>query len=106
MSKSISMHKSNKGFFGDLLGSVLSPIGTLLGGKVGGPVGAAAGGFLGDKAAGLARRIPFKKGGIVDPEMMKMKKGGKTKKSGLGPRPKTKGPAMDAYMAKLRNRRK
>jgi len=35
-----------------------------------------------------------------------MKRGGKVRKTGLGPRPKTKGPAMDAYMKKLRMCRK
>lgn len=60
----------NKGFFGDLLGSVLQPAGALLGGLssavgIPSPIGAAAGGFLGDQAAGLARRIPFVKGGMV-----------------------------------------
>lgn len=53
------------GFFGNLLGSVLEPAGALLGSRFGGPIGGAAGGFLGSEAGGLARRLPFRKGGKV-----------------------------------------
>ena len=88
--------QQNKGFFGDLLGSVLQPAGALAGGALSAfgvptPIGTAAGGFLGGKLGDLARRLPFKKGGVVPKKNKKMKKGSTQAK---------------AFMAKLRSMRK
>lgn len=74
------------GFFGNLLGSVLKPLGVLAGSSVGGPVGGAAGGFLGDQLSGLAGKIPFAKGSVImTPQglmmMVKKKKTVKRKKT-------------------------
>ena len=88
------------GFFGDFLGSVLQPVGTLAGGAlnafgVPAPIGAAAGGFLGGKAGDLARRLPFKRGGRVP------------KPKGKKPARMVKGSAAaKAYMSKIRKMKK
>jgi hypothetical protein len=94
--------QSNKGFFGDLVGSILPTLGSLGGaaaggllGGIGAPVGGAAGGFLGGKLGDLARRLPFKRGGRVP------------KAKGAKPKRMVKGSAAaKAYMAKIRKMKK
>ena len=90
--------QQNKGFFGDLIGSVLPAAGTLAGGAlqafgVPAPIGGAAGGFLGGKLGDLARRLPFRRGGRVP-------KPGKKARLVKG------SAAAKAYMAKIRKMKK
>ena len=75
------------GFFGDLIGTGLGLGGKLLGGSLlpFGGIGSAAGGYAGDQLGGLARKIPFKKGGLVammmpNGQMMMVKKKKSSKK--------------------------
>jgi len=88
------MQRQNKGFFGDLLGEILPGAGSLLGSLVG-PLGTIVGGGVGKGLGGLARKLPFKKGGVV------MKKKGK--KAAMPAKGST---AMKQRMAKLRAMRK
>lgn len=98
------MQRQNKGFFGDLLGEILPGAGALLGSLVS-PLGTIVGGGVGKGLGGLARKIPFKKGGVAmhqmpDGSMMPGKTHGKAKKAKKGPGKGTA--AMRAKMAKLR----
>jgi len=57
------------GFFGDILGGIVKLGGGALGGLAGGPLGATAGGAAGNAAGNwISSKIPFKKGGKVNPE--------------------------------------
>lgn len=98
------------GFFGDLLGSVLQPVGTLLGGAsqaigIPAPIGAAAGGFLGGKAGDLARRLPFEKGSKVSKQSRPKKIKSKPAKAPKGKVAKGSA-AAKAKMAKVRAAKK
>ena len=62
-----------KGIFGDFLGSVLGPLGALAGSALG-PLGGIVGGGIGSAAAGAAKKLPFKKGGVVMADPMPVKK--------------------------------
>ena len=77
-----------KGIFGDFLGSVLGPLGGLAGSAFG-PLGNIVGGGIGSAVGGLAKKLPFKEGGVVA-----------AAKAGKGTA------AMKRKMAKLRAMRK
>jgi outer membrane lipoprotein SlyB len=88
MSRSIKNQMGQgKGFFGDLISSVSQPLGALAGAAFGGPLGGILGGGLGSAISPIAKRLPFRKGGVVS----KPKKGSK---------------AMKAKMARLRAMKK
>ena len=91
------MQRQSKGFFGDFFGSVLSPLGSIAGAAFG-PIGSIVGGGLGTAVGGLAKKLPFKRGGVVVAMPMKMKKGKKGPAKGST--------AMKAKMARLRAMRK
>jgi hypothetical protein len=100
---------SGKGFIGDFLSSVASPALGLLGSAFS-PIGGIIGSGLGSAISPLAKRIPFKKGGVVgmhmmpDGTMMKdsMMKGKKKAKKA----PAKGSKAMKMKMARLRAMRK
>ncbi len=85
-----------KGIFGDFLGSVLGPLGGLAGSAFG-PLGSIVGGGIGSAVATAAKKLPFKKGGVVVAEMAMPMKKGKAKKA-----PAKGSAAMKAKMARLR----
>lgn len=90
MSRSVKNQMGqNKGFFGDLISSVAQPLGALAGAAFGGPLGGILGGGLGSAISPIAKRLPFRQGGVV----AKAKKGKGSK-------------AMKAKMARLRAMRK
>jgi hypothetical protein len=104
---------SGKGFIGDFLSSVAQPLGSL-GGAFFGPLGGIIGSGIGSAISPLAKRIPFKKGGVVkgmhmmpdgtmmkDSDMMMMKGKKKAKKA-----PAKGSKAMKMKMARLRAMRK
>jgi hypothetical protein len=99
MSRSIKgQMTSGKGFFGDLLSSVVQPLASIAGTALGGPIGGILGGGLGSAISPLAKRLPFQQGGVV---MMAPKKGKKkTKQPAKGSK------AMKMKMARLRAMRK
>jgi hypothetical protein len=96
------MQRQRKGIIGDFLGSVVEAV------SGGIPI---VGGKLGNFVAGQARRLPFRKGGLVmathmmpDGSMMKGKTHGAKKKKAAMP---AKGSAaMKQRMARLRAMRK
>ena len=93
------MQRQQKGVFGDFLSSVLGPLGSVAGAAFGGPIGSIVGGGVGSAAGGLAKKLPFRRGGVVMAAMpMKMKKGKKGPAKGSA--------AMKAKMARLRAMRK
>ena len=79
-----------KGFFGDFLGAVASPLATLAGASLAGPLGATIGGGIGSAISSEIKKLPFKKGGQVQ-KPKHLKKGSIQAKQ---------------YMAKLRSMRK
>lgn len=92
------MQRQSKGFIGDFFGSVLSPLGSIAGAAFG-PIGSIVGGGVGSAVGSLAKKLPFKRGGVVMAAMpMKMKKGKKGPAKGTA--------AMKAKMARLRAMRK
>lgn len=112
MSRSIKgQMTSGKGFFGDLISSVVQPLGALAGAAFGGPLGGILGGGLGSAFSPLAKRLPFKKGGVVPKGMHMMPDGTLMKNSDMKKKKATKGPAkgskaMKMKMARLRAMRK
>jgi hypothetical protein len=111
MSRSIKgQMTSGKGFFGDLISSVAQPLGALAGTAFG-PLGTIIGGGLGSAISPIARRLPFKKGGVVPKGMHMMPDGSLMKDSAMKGKKKTKQPAkgskaMKLKMARLRAMRK
>jgi hypothetical protein len=112
MSRSIKgQMTSGKGFFGDLLSSVVQPLASIAGTALGGPIGGILGGGLGSALSPIARRLPFKKGGVVPKGMHMMPDGSLMKDSAMKGKKKTKQPAkgskaMKMKMARLRAMRK
>lgn len=100
---------SGKGFFGDFLSSVAQPLGAL-GGAFLGPLGGIIGSGIGSAISPLAKRIPFKKGGVVGMKGMHMMPDGTMMKNSDMKKKKAKpakgSKAMKMKMAKLRAMRK
>jgi hypothetical protein len=90
MPAQITTKPKMRGFVGDFLGAVVSPLATLAGASIGGPLGATIGGGLGSAISSEIKKLPFKKGGQVQ-KPKRLKKGSKEAK---------------AYMAKLRSMRR
>lgn len=76
------------GIFGNILSEILGPLGGMAGGSLGGPLGATVGKFGGSALGGLAKKIPFKSGGIImapnGQMLMVVKKKATKKRKGKG----------------------
>jgi hypothetical protein len=112
MSRSIKNQMGQgKGFFGDLISSVAQPLGALAGSAFG-PLGGILGGGLGSAISPIAKRLPFRKGGVVKKGMHMMPDGTLMKDSDMPKKKKTKNgkgkgsKAMKAKMARLRAMKK
>lgn len=102
---------TNRGFLGDLVSSVVQPLGALAGTFLGGPLGGIIGSGLGSAISPLAKRIPFKRGGVIMKGMHMMPDGSMMKNSDMKKKKAKKAPAkgskaMKMKMAKLRAMRK